>query len=152
MDTLRPRGKTHGIRWARQALPPLHAPQEAATQAKEIRQQRMKILPFDGLTLSDNQLKVLRALAERYDQTGWGENEVPRFRTLAKELKIEERLVRLASRALTRKGLAEYVRGLIFTQGDKEGMLAGSGYSCTKTGFEVVERIDEYWKAKNAKL
>ena len=112
----------------------------------------MKILPYDGLTLSENQLRVLMNLAERYDESGWGENEVPRFKTIAAELGMEERLVRLACRSLTRKGLAEHVRGLVFMSGDKEGMLAGSGYSCTKTGFEVIQRMEEYEATKQTSL
>lgn len=112
----------------------------------------MKIEPFDGLTLSENQLKVLRDMAERYDETGYGEGEVARFKTMADELHIEERLVRLACRALARKKLAEHIRGLVFMQGEKEGMLAGSGYACTKAGFEVIQRMDEYEEAKTSNL
>lgn len=101
----------------------------------------MKIEPYDNLSLSENQLKVLRDLVGRYDE--WEGGTVLSFKQMAEELKMEARLVRLACRALTRKGLAEYVRGLVFMHGEKEGMLAGSGYAATKFGFEVIDRMGE---------
>lgn len=101
----------------------------------------MKIEPYENLTLSENQLKVLRDLAERYDS--WGEGAVSSFKTMAEELKMDVRHVRLACRALARKKLAEHVKGLVFQHGPSEGMLAGSGYACTALGNEVIERMEE---------
>ncbi len=101
----------------------------------------MKIAPYDNLTLSETQLAVLRDMSERYDT--FGEGPVSSFKAMAEELKIDVRVVRLACRALARKKLAEHVRGLVYTQGVNEGMLAGSGYACTQLGAEVIERMEE---------
>lgn len=97
----------------------------------------MVIKPYDGLSMSENQLKVFRLLGENYDS--WGESGVYYFRGMAKELGLEERLCRLATRALVRKGLVEHVRTV-----DEDGMVAGSGHTCSKKGAEVFERMEEY--------
>lgn len=52
------------------------------------------------------------------------------FKYIAHNLNLEIRQVRLACRALKRKGLAEYNTGLF----DEEGRVAGSGYAATKEG------------------
>lgn len=61
------------------------------------------------------------------------------FRYIAKEADLDERIVRIACRALARKGLAEYVRGLI----DEDGLIAGSGYCATKEGALVFYSCKE---------
>lgn len=96
----------------------------------------MEIKPYENLSLSENQMKIFRLLGENYDS--WGESGVYYFRGMAKETGLEERLCRLATRALVRKGLAEHVRTI-----DSEGMVAGSGHTCTKLGMELFERMEE---------
>lgn len=100
----------------------------------------MKILPFDGLTLSENQLKVLKLLAEYHS----ADANCLFFSYISKETGIETRLVRLACRAMARKGLTEFVRGLF----DEEGMAAGSGYCCTSLGRDVIDRMQELEQVK----
>lgn len=60
---------------------------------------------------------------------------------IAEETNLEKRVVRLAVRALARKGLAEYVRGLFSMQTD---MIAGSGYRATKEGYDLVKNDSEF--------
>lgn len=103
----------------------------------------MKIEPYTGLTLSENQLKVLRALSEHYEEDA---NCIP-FKMLAEETKLEYRLVRHACRALARKGLTELVRGIFFFGGPKDGQLAGSAYACTRAGYDVIERMDGHYQS-----
>lgn len=97
----------------------------------------MKIEPYDGLTLSENQLKVLCFLAEHYDS--FGEGPVYTFKGMAEETMIEVRLVRLACRALLRKGLAEIAK----MWNEESGLYCGSGYVATKNGADVIERMEE---------
>lgn len=101
----------------------------------------MKIAPYENLSLSENQLKILTLLAENYDS--WGESGVYFFRGMAKETGIEERLCRLATRALVRKGFAKHVRTV-----DGDGMVSGSGHACTEKGHEVYERMEELARVK----
>lgn len=104
------------------------------------------IKPFDGLTLSENQLKVLRFMSEHYDS--FGEGPIYTFKGMAEETGIEVRLVRLACRALLRKGLAEI--GKMWDE--NSGHFVGSGYIATQKGSEVIERMDEYEEAKSTSL
>ena len=80
--------------------------------------------------LSENQLKVLRVLGKHYNS----EYNCLYMRYIAKETGLEFRVVRLAVRALARKGLAEYHRGLF---GD-DGMVAGSGYCASYEGAMIT--------------
>lgn len=95
----------------------------------------MVIRPYIGLTLSENQLKVLKCLNESYNS----DYNCHRFSYTASETGLDVRTVRLATRALARKGFAEYMRGLF----DDDGQVAGSGYCCTDKGHEVIERMEE---------
>lgn len=81
-------------------------------------------------TISENQLKVLQVLGEHFS----ADANCLYIRTIAKEAKLEQRIARIAVRALARKGLAQYVRGLF----DDDGMVAGSGYCATREGAMVV--------------
>lgn len=94
-----------------------------------------KTIRFSKGTISPTELACLRILAERYDDD---EGNCYYFRSIAKETKLEIPLVRKAVRSLARKGLAEYMRGLF----DQDGMVAGSGYSCTAAGAEVVKEFE----------
>lgn len=80
--------------------------------------------------MSENQRKVLEVLAGYYSS----ESNCLYMRYIAKETGLEQRVVRIAVRALARKGFAEYVRGLI----SDDGMLAGSGYCATRAGALLV--------------
>lgn len=85
--------------------------------------------------VNDKELAVLRIIAEDYDDVDW---RAWYMRGIAKELKVEIPQVRRALRSLARKGLAAYERGLF----DEDGQVAGSGYRCTKAGFELVEKLN----------
>jgi transcription initiation factor IIE alpha subunit len=76
--------------------------------------------------VSDMQERVLKVLATL--ENGYSMY----FREIAKRTRLSKRQVRLAARALTRKGLAEYTRGLF----DDDGHVMGSGYGCTRLGYE----------------
>lgn len=92
-------------------------------------------------TLSEIQKKVLSQLVEVYNDHG-GEQWCVCFQHMADDLKLEKRKVRLACRALARKGLAEYVRGLF----DEDGMTAGSGYCATLEGTKLIQPQPELFK------
>lgn len=106
----------------------------------------MIVRPFEGLSLSENQLEVLRYLVNGRQQYEEGTGFY--MRGIAAETGLEYRLVRLACRAMARKGLTEYT-GPLFND---DGMVAGSGYRATETGEEVIARMDEYEEAKQSAL
>lgn len=84
--------------------------------------------------VSDREFAILKELAEYfYDEVDW---RAPRMSYLAEEAELEVSQVRRAVRALTRKGLAAYERGLF----DEDGMVAGSGYRATQAGKDLIER------------
>lgn len=87
---------------------------------------------MEKITISDLQKKVLEELCV------CEEGYCMYFRSIASHTKLEERQVRLACRALKRKGLAEYVRGLF----DDDGMVAGSGYAATDAGRKLIEELN----------
>lgn len=80
------------------------------------------------------QRKVLKTLAEEYGS----ESDCFYFRGLTYDTGLTIREIRLACRALTRKGLAEYVKGLF----DEDGKVAGSGYRATEVGAVLVKHCD----------
>lgn len=83
--------------------------------------------------ISKLQRDVLTVLAEHFeDDMG----NCLYIRTIASEANLEHRVARLAVRALARKGLAVYERGLF----DEDGMVAGSGY---RASFEGALLINE---------
>lgn len=79
------------------------------------------------MKISENQRKVLAILTEDEEMSYF-------FRFIATETGLEERVVRLACRALKRKGLAKHVTGLV----DDDGLIAGSGYSATEEGVKFL--------------
>ena len=87
----------------------------------------------DYSKISKMQLKVLKILASIYGD----DYSCCYFKQIAKKTKLSIREVRIACRALLRKGYAKHVKGLI---GD-DGMLVGSGYSCTLLGKQFYEKI-----------
>lgn len=100
----------------------------------------MKIEPFENLTLSENQFKVLSALHADYDS--WGEGPVSTFKSLESETGIEARLCRLACRALSRRGFAKHTVAV-----NQDYMPSGSGYVCTENGNEIMERAIDHAQA-----
>ena len=78
--------------------------------------------------MSERENKVLRALSKTEP------GHAMFFWAIAQRTKMDKRKVRLACRSLARKGLAEYLGGLVFDGGPKDGMLAGSGYGITQAG------------------
>lgn len=81
--------------------------------------------------ISELQRKVLNELAEHYSSDA----NCMYIKFIASECGVDYRQARLAVRALARKGLAQYVRGLF----DEDGMVAGSGYCCTFEGALLVK-------------
>jgi DNA-binding transcriptional MocR family regulator len=99
------------------------------------------------IKVSDRERRVLKVLADGYDSGWYGEgSQCYFFRYIAKELKLEITQVRRACRALARKGLAEYVRGLF----DDDGMVAGSGYCATKEGALLINACKDCKKELSA--
>jgi hypothetical protein len=82
------------------------------------------------LRVSDRQKRVLIEMISPYES-----EYLCSFDTLATYLQMERRDVRNICRALARKGLAKLVPG--FSNQD-DGMLAGSGYMLTKTGYQFA--------------
>lgn len=85
------------------------------------------------IKVSEFEYLVLKELAECfYDETDWSAFYM---RGLVAHTKLTLAQVRRSVRALARKGLAAYERGLF----DEDGQVAGSGYRATKAGKELVE-------------
>ena len=82
--------------------------------------------------ISERQLKVLEILAAPEYEEGYGIF----FRTIAKRTRLSVPKVRIAVRALARKGLAEYLRGLF---DEYDGLLIGSGYTATRAGRDLIK-------------
>ena len=83
------------------------------------------------MKLSENEQRALLAW-ENVDKW-WCLN----FRGVERYSGLEKRLVRRTVRALARKGLAQYERGLF----NEDGETAGSGYSLTKEGYERLKEM-----------
>lgn len=83
------------------------------------------------MTISERELKALKALAENYGS----DCNCLYFREVARRTKLPQVQVRRSVRSLARKGLAEYTRGLF----NDDGMVAGSGYCCTRVGYEFLK-------------
>ncbi len=84
--------------------------------------------------LTSEQRKVLRAL-ESYADGYCGDFGYVGFGPLARRTKMPRKTVRRVVRALARKNLAHFARGL-FTE---DGTVAGSGYCCTRAGAEALK-------------
>lgn len=80
-------------------------------------------------SINDNERKVLTVLSD-YEMEG----QCLYFRSIALEVNMDWRKVRRVVRALARKGLAEYHRGLF----DDDGRVAGSGYCISKAGRTAI--------------
>ncbi len=86
------------------------------------------------ITLSEREMACLMALNEILDDSG--EGQCTYFRFIAKHSKLTEAQTRKSVRALARKGLAEYHRGLF----DEDGIVAGSGYCLSIAGKKMADR------------
>lgn len=80
--------------------------------------------------LTEKHRKVLRCLADDYSSDGMGFSG---FAAIMAETKLDRRDVRLACRHLTRKGLAQFGRGLWTEDGEPRG----SGYAATRAGADL---------------
>lgn len=87
--------------------------------------------------VSEREHKALEALFETYCNSE--EGACIYSRTIASRSGLKENEARNAVRALVRKGLAEYHRGLF----DDEGMVAGSGFCLSKEGAELMEKEEK---------
>lgn len=87
--------------------------------------------------ISAREMQALNALAGSYG----GDFDCLRFATIARRGGLDPKHVRRSVRALARKGLAEYVKGLWTEDGEP----AGSGYRCTAAGFaSATKPYDHY--------
>lgn len=86
------------------------------------------------VTVSAREMQALNALA------GICEEHYLNFKAIARRSKLDPAHVRRSVRALARKGLAEYAKGLWTDEGD----LAGSGYRATAAGrAAAIKPIEE---------
>lgn len=86
--------------------------------------------------VSEREKLALMALYETYSD--YGDEQCIYFRTIAERSGLPLDKVRRTVRALARKGLAVYERGLF----DDDGMVAGSGYRCSEEGAELASAIE----------
>jgi Mn-dependent DtxR family transcriptional regulator len=88
-------------------------------------------------SISGREMQALNALA------GIDEDHYLNFKAIARRSKLDPSYVRRSVRALARKGLAEYGKGL-WTD---EGELAGSGYRATAAGRAAASKPieEEYY-------
>ena len=83
--------------------------------------------------VSANEWRALQVLADGYNESSFY------FRGVAQESGLPLKIVRRIVRSLARKGLAEYNRGLF----NDDGQVAGSGYGCTRAGYEYAKERNE---------
>lgn len=91
---------------------------------------------MSALTVSARERKVLSVLANGFHPFEW---RAFNFKGIASGCDVEPHLVRRVTRALARKGLAQYER----TLWDEYDGPAGAGYRCTEAGFAWLNRSDE---------
>lgn len=78
--------------------------------------------------MTPDQTKVLKAFAQLCEEHG--DDYYWCFSTIGAAAGLDRRRVRLAVRALARKGLARYAKGLT----NDDGEMAGAGYAVTPAG------------------
>ena len=88
------------------------------------------------IKINDNERKVLQALSDFADESE--EGACLYTRSIAERAGLEEKQARRSIRALVRKGLAEYHRGLF----NDDGMVAGSGYCISFIGHITLRPCD----------
>ena len=92
----------------------------------------------EEIKVNDNELKILTAMAESYDSSGWDETGYFCFNSLSNITKLDRKQVRRACRSLKKKGLAKFLTGLI----TGEGEFAGAGYGATEEGASFISHCD----------
>lgn len=80
------------------------------------------------IKLSERETRALQVLSDHYHS----DCNCLYLRTIAEHSGVEPKLIRRVVRSLARKGMAELVRGLF----DDDGRIVGSGYCCTRSGYE----------------
>lgn len=90
------------------------------------------------MKISENQRKCLLVMAEIFNH----DSDCYYMRHIAKETGLPQDKVRIYVRALARKGLAEYVRGLFNSY--EEWKVAGSGYRATRAGYDLVKNDPDF--------
>lgn len=83
------------------------------------------------MRLNEKEHTILEALADSYHPEEWGAYS---FAPLSKKVGLEIKEVRRACRSLARKGLAQYERVLV----DSDGVPAGAGYRATEEGAALI--------------
>lgn len=86
------------------------------------------------MNINPNEASVLTALVDSYSE--FEDFCFMRFSRITEETRLERAVVRRACRSLTRKGLAQFGRGLWTEDGEP----AGSGYAATSAGRDLVEK------------
>lgn len=89
------------------------------------------------ISINENERKILEAMSESYDSSGWDETGYFPFNSLMGLTKLDRKIVRRACRSLARKGLAKYLRGLWNDDGP-----AGAGYGATREGAALISPCD----------
>lgn len=92
---------------------------------------------MDKIKITPKEKKVLIKLLEGWEAFG-GETSYYPFKPLIKSTGLTHREVRLACRSLKRKGLAEFLIGLM----DFDGQFAGAGYGVTRLGAALLNPCD----------
>ena len=85
------------------------------------------------IKINEKEKKVLQFLAQFWEDVF----NCVFFKYIAEETKLTVKEARRACRSLGKKGLTKYVTGLFHD----DGMIAGSGYCCTRKGAEFIEKI-----------
>jgi DNA-binding MarR family transcriptional regulator len=83
--------------------------------------------------LTQSQKHCLETLAHFTTPDAWCTN----FKAIAKQTNMDVKEIRRCVRALARKGLAEFHKGL-FTE---DGHLAGAGYCITRQGLSLAKEL-----------
>ncbi len=89
-----------------------------------------------GIKITNKEhIKVLKALDHYYERCTYSDFGFIGFRRICQRTKLNKATVRRVCRALARKGLAEYSRGLF----NEDGEVAGSGYAITMAGHVALQ-------------
>jgi len=92
---------------------------------------------METIKLNEKEKKILAALVEEWDS--WGESGYFPFKSIANISGVDLKDVRRNVRSLARKGLAEFMKGLV----DQDGIPAGAGYAATKKGVLLLKACIE---------